>query len=237
MVDACKLDDALAAACGDLWLNSRILSDVTRLCDEYGHRFAGSQSEARAREFIIDRLRSYGLENVTVEPCRYTSWKRGACSLELLAPRRRPLTSLSMVHAPGTPPGGLDGEVISVGQGTQAEFDRLGSAVRGKIAILGDDVIMTGGTLIANAEALLEHGASEVWAFATHGVFCGDALDRFAKSELAGIVVTDTVPINPLTKPDNLAVLKVSGLLAETVMNVFADDSVSAIFGGENQLF
>ncbi len=117
------------------------------------------------------------------------------------------------------------------------EISEVTGRVRGKIAILGDDVIMTGGTLIANAEALLEHGASEVWAFATHGVFCGDALDRFAKSELAGIVVTDTVPINPLTKPDNLTVLKVSGLLAETVMNVFADDSVSAIFGGENQLF
>ena len=52
-----------------------------------------------------------------------------------------------------------------------------------------------------------------------------------------GIVVTDTVPIDPLQKPENLSVLTVSGLLAETIMNVFADESVSAIFGGENQLF
>ena len=92
--------------------------------------------------------------------------------------------------------------------------------------------------MLANVDALEEQGASEVWLFATHGVFCGDALERFAELRgIKGIVVTDTVPIDPLTRPDKLTVLPVSGLLAETIMNVFADDSVSAIFGGENQLF
>jgi ribose-phosphate pyrophosphokinase len=109
--------------------------------------------------------------------------------------------------------------------------------VRDKIAILGDDVIMTGGTLLANFEALKEHGVKDVWVFATHGLFCGDALERFADSDLAGIVVTDTVPIDPTRRPRSMTVLPVSGLLAETIMNVFEDDSVSAIFGGENQLF
>ena len=56
-------------------------------------------------------------------------------------------------------------------------------------------------------------------------------------ADIAGIVVTDTVPIDLLKKPDNLQVLSVGELLADTIMNVFADDSVSAIFGGENQLF
>jgi ribose-phosphate pyrophosphokinase len=51
------------------------------------------------------------------------------------------------------------------------------------------------------------------------------------------MVVTDTVPINSLEAPPNLTILPVAGLLAETIMNVFSDDSVSAIFGGENQLF
>ena len=110
--------------------------------------------------------------------------------------------------------------------------------VRDKIAIVGDDVIMTGGTLLANVEALKEHGAKEVWVFATHGLFCGDALEQLrATPDIAGIVVTDTVPIDPLNKPDNMTCCRSSGLLAETIMNVFADDSVSAIFGGENQLF
>jgi len=118
-----------------------------------------------------------------------------------------------------------------------AEVTEITGRVRDKVAILGDDVIMTGGTLLANVAALREHGVREVWVFATHGLFSGGALERFKDSDIAGIVVTDTVPIDPLNRPRNLTVLPVSGLLAETIMNVFADDSVSAIFGGENQLF
>jgi ribose-phosphate pyrophosphokinase len=119
----------------------------------------------------------------------------------------------------------------------QAAVTEITGRVDGKVAIVGDDVIMTGGTLLANVSALKEHGAKEVWVFATHGLFCGDALSRFRESEITGIVVTDTVPIDPREQPESLTVLTVSGLLAETMMNVFSDDSVSAIFGGENQLF
>ena len=117
------------------------------------------------------------------------------------------------------------------------EMTEITGRVRDKVAIVGDDVIMTGGTLLANVTALKEHGVKDVWVFATHGLFCGDALERFAESDITGIVVTDTVPIDPRRRPPNLTVLSVSGLLAETIMNVFSDDSVSAIFGGENQLF
>jgi ribose-phosphate pyrophosphokinase len=109
--------------------------------------------------------------------------------------------------------------------------------VRDKIAIVGDDICTTGSTLVAGAQALRAAGARDVWLFITHGLFSNDALDRLAQAGITGIVVTDTVPIDPLKKPDNLQVLTVSGLLAETIMNVFGDDSVSAIFGGENQLF
>ena len=119
----------------------------------------------------------------------------------------------------------------------QVEVTEITGRVRDKVAIVGDDVIMTGGTLIANVEALRAQGVKGVWVFATHGVFCGGALEKFHKAPIDGIVVTDTVPINQLEAPPNLTVLPVAGLLAETIMNVFADDSVSAIFGGENQLF
>ena len=119
----------------------------------------------------------------------------------------------------------------------QAEITEVTGKVRDKIAIVGDDVIMTGGTLIANVHALLAQGAKEVYVYATHGVFCGGALSKFHDAPIEGMVVTDTVPINRVEAPPNLTVLPVAGLLAETIMNVFADDSVSAIFGGENQLF
>jgi ribose-phosphate pyrophosphokinase len=72
--------------------------------------------------------------------------------------------------------------------------------------------------------------------FVTHSLLDADTLSRVA-SGVTGLVITDTVPIDPTRKPDNVTVLTVSRLLAETIMNVFSDDSVSAIFGGENQLF
>jgi ribose-phosphate pyrophosphokinase len=109
--------------------------------------------------------------------------------------------------------------------------------VAGKIAIMSDDMIVTGGTLIAGAEALLDAGATAVYACATHGLFPGNAFEKLAASRLAHVTVTNTVPIDPINCPDKIEVLPVSGLLAETIYNVFADDSVSAIFAGENQLF
>jgi ribose-phosphate pyrophosphokinase len=109
--------------------------------------------------------------------------------------------------------------------------------VRGRVAILSDDLIVTGSTLVTGAAALKEAGATEVYACATHGLFPDDSLDELAASELSGIAVTDTVPIEELNRPAKLTVLSVSGILAETIQNVFSDESVSAIFAGENQLF
>ena len=102
---------------------------------------------------------------------------------------------------------------------------------------MSDDIIVTGGTLIAGAEALLEAGATEVYACATHGLFPGNALREDRGERDQADHRHDTVPIDPLNRPDKIDVLPVSGLLAETILNVFADDSVSAIFAGENQLF
>jgi len=117
------------------------------------------------------------------------------------------------------------------------EVSEITGRVEGKVAVVGDDMTTTGGTLIAGAETLKQHGASEVWMFLTHLLVRGEALERLGDAGITGLVVTDTVPVDPLRKPPNVTVLTVSRLLAETIMNVFADESVSAIFGPENQLF
>jgi ribose-phosphate pyrophosphokinase len=122
------------------------------------------------------------------------------------------------------------------GHDTVAVTEITGS-VRDKIVVVGDDVTTTGGTQIAGAKVLREHGASDVWMFVTHSLLDADALRHVAEADLTGLVVTDTVPVDLVRKPDNVTVLTVSRLLSATIMNVFADDSVSAIFGGENQLF
>jgi ribose-phosphate pyrophosphokinase len=109
--------------------------------------------------------------------------------------------------------------------------------VAGKVAILSDDLIVTGSTLVSGSKALLEAGATAVYACATHGLFPPDALAKLGESELTEIVVTDSVPQEMTAAPDNFHILTVSGLLADTIQNVFSGESVSAIFAGENQLF
>jgi ribose-phosphate pyrophosphokinase len=109
--------------------------------------------------------------------------------------------------------------------------------VNGKCAVMTDDMIDTAGTLVAGAEFLKEAGATTVYACATHAIFSPPAIERIEESPLDKVVVTDTVPIDPLTKPERVTVLTVADILAETIHNVFADDSVSAIFGDMNALF
>jgi ribose-phosphate pyrophosphokinase len=119
----------------------------------------------------------------------------------------------------------------------EAKVTTVIGEVDGRVAVMSDDVVDTAGTLVAGAVALKEAGALKVYACATHGLFNGPALERIAESEIDKLIVTDTVPVDPLTKPDNVEVLSVAGILAKTIQNVFADDSVSEIFAGENQLF
>jgi ribose-phosphate pyrophosphokinase len=120
----------------------------------------------------------------------------------------------------------------------KVEMTEVTGRVKDKVAIVGDDVSTTGSTLIAGAKALKEHGAIEVNMFLTHALFSDDALEDLRNcDDIKRIVVTDTIPVDARKRPDNLTVLSVSSLLAEAIMNVFSDESVSSIFGGENQLF
>jgi ribose-phosphate pyrophosphokinase len=109
--------------------------------------------------------------------------------------------------------------------------------VAGKAAILVDDIVDSGETLISGAAALRVAGATRVLACATHGVFSGDAAARLAESAIETIVITDTVPLAAVRDATNVEVLTASGILADTIANVFTDTSVSAIFAGANELF
>src|SRR6266851_5228821 len=109
--------------------------------------------------------------------------------------------------------------------------------IEGKCAVMTDDMADTAGTLVAGAEFLKQRGAKRVFACATHGIFSPPAIERIEASALDSVIVTDTVPIDPLTKPERVTVLTVADILAETIHNVFSDDSVSAIFGDMNALF
>ena len=108
---------------------------------------------------------------------------------------------------------------------------------KGKTAVMVDDIIDTAGSLVNGAEALLEKGAKEVYAAATHPVLSGPAYERIAKSQLKEVVVTDTIPLHEGAERGKIVVLSTAGILADTIRNVFTDESVSELFQGENQLF
>jgi ribose-phosphate pyrophosphokinase len=119
-----------------------------------------------------------------------------------------------------------------------AEIGYVVGDVKGKTAVLVDDMIDTAGTLCAAARTVLDEGAARIIAVATHGIFSGPAYERLAhdQSGIERIVVTDTVPLRP-GAPDNITQLSTAQTLADSIRRIFADDSVSEIFAGENQLF
>jgi ribose-phosphate pyrophosphokinase len=108
--------------------------------------------------------------------------------------------------------------------------------VEGRRCVLLDDMIDTAGTICAAADILLDNGASEVWALATHGVLSGPAVDRLKNSNLSRIVVTNTLPLPPEKQFDKLEILSVAQIVADALDAVFEDTSVSEIFGGDNQI-
>ncbi len=115
------------------------------------------------------------------------------------------------------------------------EAMEIAGEVDGRACVLIDDMIDTGGTLVAAADQLAARGAAEIYAAATHGVLSGPAIDRIKNSAITKVVVTNTLPLPPEKQIDKIEVLSIAKVLAETIDAVFEDKSVGEIFGGANQ--
>jgi ribose-phosphate pyrophosphokinase len=107
--------------------------------------------------------------------------------------------------------------------------------VAGRTCVIIDDMIDTASTLVAAAEQLMEQGARQVCAAATHGVLSGPAVDRIKNSVIDRVVVTNTLPLPPEKQIDKIEVLSIAKVIADTIDAIFEDTSVSEIFGGANQ--
>ena len=103
--------------------------------------------------------------------------------------------------------------------------------VEGKKCVLVDDMCDTGGTLCKAADMLMAHGATEVHALVSHGVFSDPALEKISNSCLGEFIVTDTIPMDEKSAVcPKLTVISVSSLLAESIKRIHSGESLSALF-------
>jgi ribose-phosphate pyrophosphokinase len=121
------------------------------------------------------------------------------------------------------------------GNDDRAEVMNVIGEVRGKRAIIVDDEIDTGGTLVETTKALEREGAREIYGCATHGVLSDPAVDRIRDSALAEVVITDTIPLPSASQLDKIKVLSVAPLIGEAITRIHQGHSVGALFSSEMQ--
>jgi len=103
--------------------------------------------------------------------------------------------------------------------------------VENKTAIILDDMIDTGGTIVQAADAIINNGAKAVYACCTHPVLSGNAVEKIANSSLTELIVTNTIPLSEAAKKvSKIKVLDVSPILGEAIKRIYRDESVSSLF-------
>jgi ribose-phosphate pyrophosphokinase len=116
----------------------------------------------------------------------------------------------------------------------QVVANRVVGDVAGRVCLLIDDMIDTGGSIAKAADLLFENGATDVVVAATHGIFSAEATDRLKNSRVSEVIVTNTLPIRAENRFDKLTVLSVAPLLARAIKAVFEDGSVTSLFDGRS---
>ena len=112
-----------------------------------------------------------------------------------------------------------------------AEVTRIVGEVDGKVAVIVDDIVSTGGSLVQTAEALRSAGASRVLAAITHPVLAGTAVKRIEESCIDRLITTDTIPLQPAAaNSEKIAVSSVAHLLGEAIRRIHNEESVSSLF-------
>jgi ribose-phosphate pyrophosphokinase len=114
----------------------------------------------------------------------------------------------------------------------QVVANRVVGEVEGRVALIVDDMIDTGGTIIRASDILFESGAADVIVAATHAILSDPATERLKNSRISEVVVTNTLPLTPEKRIDKISVLSIAPLIARAIREVFDDGSVTTLFGG-----
>ncbi len=120
-------------------------------------------------------------------------------------------------------------------QANLAQASRVVGDVKGRVCVLVDDMIDTGGTIVKAAEAILAAGAEDVIIVATHAILSGNSVDHLKNSRACEVIVTDTLPIPADHQFDKLTILSIAPLISRAIREVFEDGSVTSLFDGRAQ--
>jgi len=106
----------------------------------------------------------------------------------------------------------------------------IGAPVEGRTALIFDDMISTAGSITGAARLMHEKGARQIILAATHGILCGDAIERLSPDFIDGVVLTDTIPLSPEKTLEKITVLSIAPLLGEAIKRIHRNESVSRLF-------
>jgi aminopeptidase YwaD len=120
----------------EVWTSNEVHRNLLHLCDDIGHRFAGSASEHAAAEFLRQKMAEYGLRDVHLEQFPMYSWERGESDVKVLSPVERPIAAVAMPYSPSSD---VEGELIDLGEGREPDFARLGAAIHGNVVVADAD--------------------------------------------------------------------------------------------------
>ncbi len=109
----------------------------------------------------------------------------------------------------------------------------IGGPVRGRVALMFDDMVSTAGSITGAAHLVHRAGAREIHVAATHAVLCGPALERLEKAPITSLVITDSIPLSAQQRFPRLQILSVAPLLAEAIKRIHHDQSISEMFGDD----
>lgn len=112
----------------------------------------------------------------------------------------------------------------------QAIVSNVIGDVKGKTALIYDDMLDTGGTMVEGAQAIIEHGAKEVFACVVHPLLSRNATQKISESFIKELVVTDTIKLSPERMVDKIKILSVAGLLGEAILRIHNAESISSLF-------
>lgn len=171
--------------------------------------------ELTALSILADYFRGKGIPNLTVVATDVGDAKRARHMADRLG------VPLAIV------------EKRRIGNEQRVEAVNVIGDVQGRTALIVDDEVDTGGTLVATAEIVIKYGAQSVFASATHAILSGNAVQKIEGAPLRELVFTDTIPIPPHKRLPNMTVLSVAPLLGEAIRRIHTGQSVGALFNGK----